>query len=143
MIENRDEHAWCLPSVSLPSNATPCMLGSPTLATCRCRAATVFTYLLTYYVAVLDRAGGVRRRAGSGPLWGTATRPRASRVRDRQRRVIRRIDVNEPPRAVCGSYPSSLPSASWPRDSNITNCGAACEHRLARAPVREHKARAP
>ena len=48
MIENRDEHAWCLPSVSLPSNATPCMLGSPTLATCRCRAATVFTYLLTY-----------------------------------------------------------------------------------------------
>ena len=30
------------------SNVTPCMLGSPTLATCRCRAATVFTYLLTY-----------------------------------------------------------------------------------------------
>ena len=28
------------------SNVTPCMLGSPTLATCRCRAATVFTYLL-------------------------------------------------------------------------------------------------
>ena len=51
MIENRDEHVWCLPSVSLPSNATPCMLGSPTLATCRCRAATVFTYLLTYSTA--------------------------------------------------------------------------------------------
>ena len=32
---------------SLPSNATPRMLGSLTLATCRCRAATEI-YLLTY-----------------------------------------------------------------------------------------------
>jgi hypothetical protein len=32
---------------SLPSNAAPCMLGSLTLATCRCRAATEI-YLLTY-----------------------------------------------------------------------------------------------
>ena len=58
-IENRGEHAWCLPSVSLPSNATPCMLGSPTLATCRCRAATVFTYTYITFEAAPQGRGDV------------------------------------------------------------------------------------
>ena len=48
-------------SPPLPSNATPCMLGSPTLATCRCRAATVFTYLLTYLSIVSPLLGTTLR----------------------------------------------------------------------------------